>query len=106
MLYFHHLLSILYLLFLLLHLLAETITINNKINSLYIGSNKILTAAINEEAEIKDIEWTTLVSIILSINSTTFSLYSSMFIVTLSDLLLPSVVFAVIVAFPFAFAIT
>lgn len=39
--------------------LAENITINNKINSLYVGSNKILTAAINEEAEIKDIEWTT-----------------------------------------------
>lgn len=39
--------------------LAENITINNKINSLYIGSNKILTATINEEAEIRDIEWTT-----------------------------------------------
>ena len=39
--------------------LAENITINNKINSLYVGSNKILTATINEEAEIKDIEWTT-----------------------------------------------
>ena len=39
--------------------LAESITINNKINSLYVGSNKILTATINEEAEIKDIEWTT-----------------------------------------------
>ena len=39
--------------------LAESITINNKINSLYVGSNKILTATINEEAEIRDIEWTT-----------------------------------------------
>ena len=39
--------------------LAENITINNKINSLYVGGNKILTATINEEAEIKDIEWTT-----------------------------------------------
>lgn len=39
--------------------LAESITINNKINSLYVGSNKILTATINDEAEIKDIEWTT-----------------------------------------------
>ncbi|MDO5780167.1 MAG: DUF5011 domain-containing protein [Clostridium sp.] len=39
--------------------LAENITINNKINSLYVGSNKILTATINEEAEIRDIKWTT-----------------------------------------------
>ena len=39
--------------------LAESITINNKINSLYVGSNKILTATINDEAEIKDIKWTT-----------------------------------------------
>lgn len=39
--------------------LAENITINNKINSLYVGSNKILTATINEEVEIRDIKWTT-----------------------------------------------
>ena len=39
--------------------LAENITINNKINSLYVGSNKILNATINEEAEIRDIKWTT-----------------------------------------------
>ena len=39
--------------------LAESITINNKIDSLYVGSNKILTATINEEAEIRDIKWTT-----------------------------------------------
>ncbi len=39
--------------------LAESIAINNKINSLYVGSNKILTATINEGAEIRDIKWTT-----------------------------------------------
>ena len=49
---------------------------------------------------------TTSVSIISVIKSTTLSLYSSTFIVKVSTLLLPSVVFAVIVTCPFAFAIT
>ena len=39
--------------------LAQNITIDNKINSLYVGANKVLTATIDEEAEIRDIEWTT-----------------------------------------------
>ncbi len=40
-------------------ILAESITIDNKINNLYVGSSKILTATINKEAEVKDIQWTT-----------------------------------------------
>ncbi|MGG7143840.1 immunoglobulin-like domain-containing protein [Clostridium nigeriense] len=39
--------------------LAESITINNKFDSLYIGSSKILTATVDEKAELKDIEWST-----------------------------------------------
>ncbi|MGG7213902.1 immunoglobulin-like domain-containing protein [Clostridium nigeriense] len=39
--------------------LAESITINNKIDSLYIGSSKTLTATVDEKAELKDIEWST-----------------------------------------------
>ena len=39
--------------------LAESITINNKINNLYVGSSKLLTATIDEKADIKNIEWTT-----------------------------------------------
>jgi hypothetical protein len=39
--------------------LAESITINNKIDNLYIGSSKVLTATIDENAELKDIEWST-----------------------------------------------
>ena len=37
--------------------LAQSITINNKINSLYVGSNKTFTATVNEEADKKDVEW-------------------------------------------------
>ena len=37
--------------------LAQSVTINNKINSLYVGSNKIFTATVNEEADKKDVEW-------------------------------------------------
>lgn len=40
-------------------ILAESIIIDNKINNLYVGSSKILTATINKEAEVKDIQWTT-----------------------------------------------
>lgn len=40
-------------------ILAESITINNKIDNLYIGSSKILTATVDEKAELKDIEWST-----------------------------------------------
>lgn len=40
-------------------ILAESITIDNKINNLYVGSSKILTATINKEAEIRDIQWET-----------------------------------------------
>ena len=39
--------------------LATNITIDSKINQLYIGSSNILTATINKEADIKDIEWST-----------------------------------------------
>ena len=39
--------------------LAESITINNKFDSLYIGSSKTLTATVDEKAELKDIEWST-----------------------------------------------
>ena len=39
--------------------LAESITINNKINSLYVGSSKLLSATIDENADIRDIEWAT-----------------------------------------------
>lgn len=39
--------------------LAENITIDNKLNKLYVGSSKTLRATINKEADIKDIEWTT-----------------------------------------------
>lgn len=39
--------------------LAESITIDNKINNLYVGSSKLLTATIDEKADIKNIEWTT-----------------------------------------------
>ena len=39
--------------------LAESITINNKINNLYVGSSKLLSATIDEKADIRDIEWTT-----------------------------------------------
>lgn len=39
--------------------LAESITINNKIDNLYIGSSKVLTATVDEKAELKDIEWST-----------------------------------------------
>ena len=37
--------------------LAQSVTINNKINSLYVGSNKTFTATVNEEADKKDVEW-------------------------------------------------
>ncbi|WP_291648245.1 immunoglobulin-like domain-containing protein [Clostridium sp.] len=40
-------------------ILAESIAINNKFNKLYVGGSKILTATINEAADIKEIEWTT-----------------------------------------------
>lgn len=40
-------------------ILAESITIDNKINSLYVGGSKILTATINKEADIRDIQWAT-----------------------------------------------
>lgn len=40
-------------------ILAESITINNKIDNLYIGSSKVLTATVDEKAELKDIEWST-----------------------------------------------
>lgn len=40
-------------------ILADSIAIDNKINNLYVGSSKILTATINKEAEVKDIQWTT-----------------------------------------------
>ncbi|WP_066893677.1 immunoglobulin-like domain-containing protein [Clostridium nigeriense] len=40
-------------------ILADSITINNKIDSLYIGSSKVLTAKVDEKADIKDIEWST-----------------------------------------------
>ena len=49
---------------------------------------------------------TTFVSIILVTKSTTLFSYSSIFIVKVSILLLPSLVFAVIVTCPFAFAVT
>ena len=40
-------------------ILAENITINNKFdNKMYIENTKVITASINEEADIKDIEWT------------------------------------------------
>lgn len=39
--------------------LATNITIDSKINQLYIGSSSILTATVNKEADIKDIEWST-----------------------------------------------
>lgn len=39
--------------------LAESITINNKLNKLYLGAIKTLSATINKEADIKDIEWST-----------------------------------------------
>ncbi|TGY41857.1 DUF5011 domain-containing protein [Clostridium sartagoforme] len=39
--------------------LATSITIDSKINQLYIGSSSILTATVNKEADIKDIEWST-----------------------------------------------
>ena len=38
-------------------ILAQSVTINNKINSLYVGSNKTFTATVNEEADKKDVEW-------------------------------------------------
>lgn len=38
---------------------ADSIVINNNINSLYVGSSKILTATVDENAELKDIEWST-----------------------------------------------
>lgn len=41
------------------NILAESITIDNKINSLYVGGSKILTATINKEADVRDIHWTT-----------------------------------------------
>ena len=37
--------------------LAQSITINNKINSLYVGSNKVFTAIVNAEADIQEVEW-------------------------------------------------
>ena len=37
--------------------LAQSVTINNKINSLYVGSNKTFTATVNEEADKKEVEW-------------------------------------------------
>ena len=40
-------------------ILAESININNKIDNLYIGSSKVLTATVDEKAELKDIEWST-----------------------------------------------
>ena len=40
-------------------ILAESINIDNKFNKLYVGANKTLSATINKEADIKDIEWTT-----------------------------------------------
>ena len=40
-------------------LLADSITINNKFEKLYLGGSKVLNATINKEADIKDIEWTT-----------------------------------------------
>jgi len=39
--------------------LAESIIINDKFNNLYLGSSKLLSATIDEKADIKDIEWTT-----------------------------------------------
>lgn len=39
--------------------LATNITIDSKINQLYIGSSSILTATVNKEADIKDIKWST-----------------------------------------------
>ncbi len=40
-------------------ILAESITINDKFDSLYVGSSKVLTATIDEKADLKDIEWST-----------------------------------------------
>ena len=39
--------------------LAESISIDNKISNLYVGSSKTLSATIDEKADIRDIEWTT-----------------------------------------------
>ena len=39
--------------------LATNITIDSKINQLYIGASSILTATVNKEADIKEIEWST-----------------------------------------------
>ena len=40
-------------------ILAESIIINDKFSSLYVGANKIITATIDEKAELKDVEWIT-----------------------------------------------
>ena len=40
-------------------ILAESITINNKTNNLYVGSSKLFSATIDEKADIRDVEWTT-----------------------------------------------
>ena len=38
-------------------ILTESVTINNKIDKLYVNSNKVISASVSENASIKDIEW-------------------------------------------------
>ena len=49
--------------------LADSITIENKIDKLYIGSEKTLKASVNRKADIKDIKWETSNEDVASIES-------------------------------------
>ena len=49
--------------------LADSITIENKIDKLYIGSEKTLKASVNKKADIKDIKWETSNEDVASIES-------------------------------------
>lgn len=40
-------------------ILAESISIDNKFSKLYLGGSKILTATVNEAADVKEVEWIT-----------------------------------------------
>ena len=49
-------------------ILTDNVTINNKFDKLYVDSNKVISASVNENASIKDIEWSVSDESIVSID--------------------------------------
>ena len=50
-------------------ILANKINIGNKFDNLYLGASKVINAAVNEEADIKDIKWSVSDSDVLEVKS-------------------------------------